>query len=107
MANLIALVAPSGSGKSTSLFPNSEINIKGLNPAETFIINVAGKPLPVKGWKQQYKQVSTDYKENVKNGGNYLETSDVNVICDTLHGINAIRQDIKNVVIDDYQYLTW
>lgn len=38
MANLIALVGTSGSGKSTS--------IRNLNPSETFIINVASKPLP-------------------------------------------------------------
>lgn len=105
MANLIALVAPSGSGKSSSLFPEEGLKIKGLNPKETFIINVAGKPLPVRGWKQMYKSVSTDLVENVKGGGNYWETSDVNAICNILMGIDKVRPDIKNVVIDDYQYL--
>lgn len=46
MSNLIALVGTSGSGKSTS--------IRNLNPKETFIINVASKPLPFKGWKTNY-----------------------------------------------------
>jgi ABC-type phosphate/phosphonate transport system ATPase subunit len=41
MANLIALVGQSGSGKSSS--------IRTLNAEETFIINVASKPLPFKG----------------------------------------------------------
>ncbi|MBQ5476117.1 MAG: hypothetical protein IIT65_15935 [Lachnospiraceae bacterium] len=46
MANLIAIVGASGSGKSTS--------VRNLNPEETFIINVASKPLPFKGWKTNY-----------------------------------------------------
>jgi predicted kinase len=46
MANLIALVGASGSGKSSS--------IRTLNPEETFIINVASKPLPFKGWRSKY-----------------------------------------------------
>lgn len=41
MANLIAVVGQSGSGKSSA--------IRTLKPEETFIINVASKPLPFKG----------------------------------------------------------
>lgn len=41
MANLIAIVGQSGTGKSSSL--------RNLNAEETFIINVASKPLPFKG----------------------------------------------------------
>lgn len=105
MANVIALVGPSGAGKSTSLFSDKEINLIGLDPKETFIINVANKPFPSMGWKKLYKQVSQDHKENVKQGGNYLETSDVNIIVDTMIGINEVRKDIKNIVIEDYQYI--
>lgn len=46
MANLIAIVGDSGSGKSSS--------IRTLNSAETFIINVASKPLPFRGWRTKY-----------------------------------------------------
>ena len=46
MANLIAIVGQSGSGKSSS--------IRTLNPTETFIVNVASKPLPFKGWRSKY-----------------------------------------------------
>lgn len=46
MANLIAIVGTSGSGKSTSM--------RNLNPTETFVINVASKPLPFKGWRTNY-----------------------------------------------------
>jgi len=41
MADLIGVVGNAGSGKSTSM--------RNLNPKTTFIINVAGKPLPFKG----------------------------------------------------------
>lgn len=46
MSNLIAIVGPSGCGKSSS--------IRNLNSEETFIINVASKPLPFKGWRSKY-----------------------------------------------------
>ena len=41
MSNLIAIVGNSGSGKSTSF--------RTLDPKETFVINVASKPLPFRG----------------------------------------------------------
>ena len=46
MAELGAIVGESGSGKSTS--------IRNLDPKETFIINVARKALPFKGYKKNY-----------------------------------------------------
>ena len=45
MSNLIAIVGESGSGKSTS--------IRTLNAEETFVVNVASKPLPFKGWRSK------------------------------------------------------
>ena len=46
MANLIAIVGASGVGKSSS--------IRNLDSTQTFIINVASKPLPFKGWRSKY-----------------------------------------------------
>jgi hypothetical protein len=100
MSNLIGLVAASGSGKSTSLFPNESIGIKGLNPKETLYINVAGKPLPVRGANKLYPP-----DIHPKDGGNYLETSDIEVIRKALQFVNTQRTDIKNVVIEDMGYL--
>ena len=46
MANLIAIVGSSGTGKSSS--------IRNLDSTQTFIVNVASKPLPFKGWRSKY-----------------------------------------------------
>lgn len=92
MSNLIAIVGPSGVGKSSS--------IRNLNSAETFIINVASKPLPFKGWRSKY----TVWNKTNPNG-NYINTSDVSVIGSILNYINTKRPEIKNVVLEDTQYL--
>ena len=52
MANGVLIVGESGSGKSTS--------IETLDPKETFIINVASKPLSFKGWKKNYIEWTKD-----------------------------------------------
>lgn len=102
MANAIAVVGDSGSGKSTSIGQIPELGIKGLDPKETFIINVKGKPLPIRGWKSKY--VSIDVSKPPTEG-NYLATTDSSMIIKTLRFIDANRPDIKNVVLDDSQYI--
>lgn len=92
MADLVAVVGASGSGKSTSL--------RNMNPVETFIINVAGKPLPFRGWRSKYKSI-TENKET----GNYLATNSVINIQKILAFVAKNRPEIKNVVIEDAQYL--
>jgi len=87
MSEVIAIVGKSGTGKSTS--------VEGLNNKETYIISVAGKSLPIKGFKKLYN-------EKLKN---YVETHNWKVINQILEGINQDRKDIKNIVIDDGQYL--
>ena len=44
MADLIAIAGESGSGKTTS--------VKYLNPKETLVISILGKPLPFAGFKK-------------------------------------------------------
>lgn len=92
MANLLAIVGNSGSGKSTSL--------RTLDPKETFIINVASKPLPFKGWRTNYTVWNKDNQN-----GNFINTSDVEVIGKILVYINSKRPEIKNVIIEDAQYI--
>ena len=46
MANLVAVVGAPGTGKSSSM--------RNLNPSETYVINILGKPLPFKGSASKY-----------------------------------------------------
>lgn len=96
MAELIAIVGNSGSGKSTSL--------RNLDPATTFIINVAGKPLPIKNYKSNYKSLVQN-TETKKFEGNLYNTSDVAKISQILKIIDKTRPEIKVVVIEDVQYI--
>lgn len=93
MATGILIIAESGAGKSTS--------IETLNPKETFIINVANKSLPFKGWRTKYTIWS---KENPS--GNMYEKANPDQIEACLKYINEKRPEIKTVIIDDFQYMS-
>lgn len=92
MADLIGVCGRSGSGKSTS--------IENLNPAETFIISISGKALPFPQWKKKYPPLSADGKT-----GNYFKSSVAKNVMATMGGVSTHRPEIKNIVIDDYQYI--
>ena len=93
MAQGILIIAESGSGKSTA--------IEQLDPKETFIINVANKPLPFKGWKSKYKIWSREDPT-----GNMYTRAASKEIEACLKYVSEKRPEIKNIVIDDFQ-LRW
>ena len=97
MAKSIIVLGASGSGKSTSLGKIEHLNHIGLNPAETAIINVMNKSLP-------FKNSMASYSVPISAGGNYATVTDGPTILKVLETLNT-RQDIKNVVIDDFQYI--
>lgn len=92
MSNTSIIMGESGTGKSTS--------IRTLDPETTFIINVMNKPLPFRGYKKQYTLVSPDGKS-----GNYYASKNYDHITLVIRKINAIRPEIKTLIIDDFQYL--
>lgn len=94
----IAIVGLSGTGKSTSYGTFPELGIKGLNPKDTVIINVSKKDLPLKGWKNHYKGKLSEQ-------GNYLENSNATDIAAAIDYVSNKRFDIKNIVIDDAQFI--
>lgn len=98
MGKFVAIVGKSGTGKSTSYGEIPEIGMKGLNPKETCVINVSGKDLPFRKWKEKYKT-------GIKEGGNYVETSDSDTIVKAIKYISESRKDIKFIVVDDGQYI--
>lgn len=93
MAQSVLVIADSGTGKSTS--------IRTLDPKETFIVNIANKPLPFKGWKGNYTMIS---KDNPK--GNMTGASSANGIVKAIKHVNDNMPHIKNLVIDDWQYMS-
>lgn len=94
----IAIVGKSGSGKSTSYGSIPELGIKGLNPKTTVLINVGGKDLPFRGWTKVYNG-------HPKDGGNYIETSDADVIAKSIKNISDNMKNVTDIIIDDAQYI--
>ena len=92
MAQEILIIGESGSGKSTSL--------ENLDPNSTFIINVAKKPMPFRGWKNSYSKLSKDNPQ-----GNYIESDNHATMVQTMKHISDNMPNIKTVVVDDFQYL--
>lgn len=92
MAKGVLIVGESGTGKSTSMMK--------LDPKETFIINVQGKPLPFfnKGY------VECDPSKG-PSSGNVFYTDQANKIKQVLKYVSDKLPDIKAIVIDDYQYV--
>ena len=93
MAQGVLIIAESGAGKSTA--------IETLDPKETFIINVANKPLPFKGWKSKYSIWSKDNPT-----GNMYDKSSTQNIYAALQYVNDKRPEIKTIVVDDFQYMS-
>jgi hypothetical protein len=93
-AETIAIVGESGTGKSTSL--------RNLNSEETFIISTTGKPLPFRAWKKKYIPIKIEGK-NVS--GNYYVSSKWDQILKILQIIDKMMPQIKQVIIDDFQYV--
>ena len=91
-------MGPSGTGKSTSLLPNQALEIIGLNPQETYLINVSGKPLPAKGSMKMYQD------KKMSEGGNLKVLSNPGEIVSLIGAINK-NENIKNLVLDDLGYV--
>ena len=94
----VAIVGKSGTGKSTSLGKIPELGIQGLDPKTTVVINVSGKDLPFRGWMKIYSG-------SVMQGGNYIETSDADAISKAIKYISDSRPEIKDIVVDDGQFI--
>jgi len=86
-SKLIGIVGATGTGKSTS--------VKHLDPKETYIINVAKKELPFKGAEKLYNAEAKNYKE----------VDDANEITRILKTISDKAPHIKNIIIEDSNYI--
>ena len=86
MSNAILIIGESGTGKSTA--------IRTLDPKETYIVNILNKPLPFKGYNKLYKE-----PDNLFASDKWLR------ILKCLEYIDKEKPEIKNIVIDDWQYI--
>jgi hypothetical protein len=93
MAQSVLVIADSGTGKSTA--------IRTLDPKETFIINIANKPLPFKGWKANYTMISKDNPT-----GNMTSASTAAGIVKAMQHVNDKLTNIKTLIVDDWQYMS-
>uniref|UniRef100_A0A6H2A4P4 Putative ATPase domain containing protein n=1 Tax=viral metagenome TaxID=1070528 RepID=A0A6H2A4P4_9ZZZZ len=91
MSNTVLILGDTGSGKSRA--------IKGLNPKETVVINVIGKSLPWRGWQNDYKKYNKETKE-----GNIWDTRNVESILKIFKEVSDNRPEVKNIIVDDFQY---
>jgi len=92
MSNTSLIIGESGTGKSTSLAL--------LDHKETFIINVLDKPLPFRGYKNNYIKI-TSWDDLL---GNYYASDDFSKLIKCIKTVNEKHLHIKNLVIDDWQY---
>jgi len=97
---MIAIVGDSSVGKSTSILKNELLNIVGLPPEQTFIISVAGKGLPTKGWKQHYRPF---HPKDAPDGNWYSSDKAVN-IKNAMLRVSQSMPEIKYIVLDDVHY---
>ena len=94
MADLIGIAGHSGSGKTTS--------IKDLNPGETFIVSITGKPLPFKGFKKNYIKLK---KEGDSYSGNFYVSRNAEDISKIFKLVSVKMPYIKQIIVDDANYL--
>jgi len=92
MATNILVIGESGTGKSWSL--------QNLDPKETFLIKCWEKPLPFRGERSRYKYVEGDIEKS-----NLVTSHDPAKISHVLSNISEQKKEIKNVIIDDFQYI--
>jgi hypothetical protein len=97
----VLVLAETGFGKTTSIGNIPEVGIEGLKPEETFVISASGE-LPFRGWKKDYPFVPT---EGPPKEGRFKHSDDMQKIAKTIRYIYKNREEIKNIVLDDQQYL--
>lgn len=114
----ILILAKSGFGKTTSYCGREKLDIKGLNPKETYVIQCIGRGVPNPNFKLIEGSIRV---ENVGKptqkliNANALGTGN-RVQVDSLTGldrfaavaeiINMLKKSpFKNIVIDDFNYL--
>lgn len=85
------IIGESGTGKSCSL--------RNLPSEESFLIQIITKPLPFPKWKTKF------HLENEQGPTNLFVCDNATMIKKALKQISTQREEIKNIIVDDFQYL--
>lgn len=93
MASGVLIIAETGAGKTTA--------ISTLDPKETFIVNISGKPLSFPGWKKMY----TPY-DSKAGTGNQVKVVQAEHILATMDIVDKNLPHIKNLIIEDFNYMS-
>jgi hypothetical protein len=97
MSEIIFIIGRSGIGKTTS--------IRTLNPEETFLITTVDKRLPFKGSGGMYRKMVKSAETNQYDNGNLYSSDDAHKVQACMVHVNNNRPEIKNLILDDYQYI--
>ncbi len=112
----ILILAKSGFGKTTSYCGRKKLNIEGLNPTNTYVIQCVGRSLPNVEYKLSGTiEMTGGNNSTIKNSAILTKGNRVQV--DNIAGIDrykAVAQIIeflknspyKNIIIDDFNYLS-
>lgn len=99
----ILCLATTGFGKTTSALPVKDedygINIKGLNPSDTYFLSATTKPLPTEGSDDIYP--STDDINQMAQFKRFM-TNNAEQLAQAI--LFLIQSPFKNIVLDDFNY---
>lgn len=102
MAKILVL-AKSGFGKSTSIGETKNeklgIDIKGLNPDDTYVISMTSKPLPFAKSAEKFKVTTLEAISK----GNRVICSNPDQVIKVLSKL--VKSPKKEIVLDDFNYL--
>lgn len=110
MATIVVIAGDTATGKSTSYCQISKpyITIKGLDPNETFLFNIAKKPVPMKGGQELYPlmpiAIDNNKKYQIAGKGRRLDGHDYAAIITIIRALKG-SSVTKYVIVDDFQYL--
>lgn len=101
----ILILAKSGFGKTTSYCGREKLNIKGLNPEETYVIQCIGRGVPNPNFKLAKSCSIADLAT-----GNRVQVDSITGM-DRFKKVAEIvealkRSPYKNIIIDDFNYLS-
>lgn len=90
MSKSILIIGESGSGKTTAM--------RNLDPETTFYIDVDGKGLSWKGWREQYNKEAKNYWRPLE--GTHASLNAGERVISTMYNISEKSPHIKTIVVD-------